>query len=157
MTGSDGASLRPGEYADVLRAIGWTLDSRLTGEASRLSFTGDTNQSVALAYLKPSLQLTRKLGGSNQLRARVYRDVGQLDFTDFVSVASLSDNRINGGNPNLKPETSWRLELAGDFRFAGDAALDVTLFHHWVFDTADLVPVGPPDAQIDAPGNIGTG
>jgi hypothetical protein len=133
----------------------WTLESRLTAEASRLNFTGDTNQSVTLAYLKPSLQLTRKLGKENQLRARLYRDVGQLDFTDFVSVASLADNRINGGNPDLKPETSWRLELAGDFRFAGDAALDVRLFHHWVFDTADLVPVGPPDARIDAPGNIG--
>jgi hypothetical protein len=68
----------------------WTFESRLTGEASRLDFTGDTNQSVPLAYLKPSIQVTRKLGASNQLRARFYRDIGQLDFTDFVSVASLA-------------------------------------------------------------------
>jgi outer membrane receptor protein involved in Fe transport len=142
--------------ADTWTLGRWTLEGRLTGEASRLSFTGDTNQSVPLAYLKPSLQLTRKLGKSNQLRARLYRDVGQLDFTDFVSVASLSDDRINGGNPDLKPETSWRAELGGDFRFAGDGALSVTLFRHWVFDTADLVPVqGANNKLIDAPGNIG--
>ncbi|MEP7129891.1 MAG: TonB-dependent receptor [Sphingomicrobium sp.] len=141
--------------ADTWTLGRWTLESRLTGEASRLSFTGDTDQSVGFAYVKPSIQLTRKLGASNQLRARLYRDVGQLDFTDFVSVASLADGRINGGNPDLKPETSWRAELAGDFRFAGDGALDLTLFHWWVSDTADLVPVGSPDKRIDAPGNIG--
>jgi hypothetical protein len=141
--------------ADTWTIGRWTLETRLTAETSRLSFAGDTNQSVALTYFKPSIQLTRKLGKSNQLRVRAYRDVGQLNFTDFVSVASLTDDRINGGNPDLKPETSWRLELAGDFRFAGDAALNIKLFHHWVSDTADLVPVGPPDARIDAPGNIG--
>lgn len=141
--------------ADTWTLGRWVLESRLTGEASRLSFTGDTNQSVGLSYLKPSVQLTRRLGKSNQLRARIYRDVGQLNFTDFVSVSSLADDRINGGNPDLKPETSWRVELAGDFRFAGEGALNLRLFHHWVFDTADLVPVGPPDARFDAPGNIG--
>jgi hypothetical protein len=141
--------------ADTWTLGRWTLESRLTGEVSRLSFTGDTNQSVGLSYLKPSVQLTRKLGKSNQLRARIYRDVGQLNFTDFVSAASLADDRINGGNPDLKPETSWRVELAGDFRFAGDGALNLRLFHHWVFDTADFVPVGPPNARFDAPGNIG--
>jgi hypothetical protein len=143
--------------ADTWTIGRWTLEGRLTGEVSRLSFTGDTNRAVGLAYLKPSLQLVRKLGTNNQLRARLYRDVGQLDFTDFVSVASLSDDRIKGGNPDLKPETSWRAELAGDLRFADDGALSVTLFHQWVFDTADLIPVGPPDKRIDAPGNIGRG
>jgi hypothetical protein len=144
-----------GYLADTWTLGRWALDTRLTGEVSRLSFTGDTNQSVVLSYVKPSIQFTQKLGKNNQLRARVYRDVGQLNFTDFVSAASLPDGRINGGNPNLKPETSWRVELAGDFRFAGDGALDLRLFHHWVFDTADLVPVGPPNARFDAPGNIG--
>jgi outer membrane receptor protein involved in Fe transport len=143
--------------ADTWTLGRWTLESRLTGEASRLNFTGDTNQSVPLVYLKPSIQVTRKLGASNQLRARFYRDVGQLDFTDFVSVASLADNRINGGNPDLKPETSWRLELAGDFRFAGDGALGLTLFHYWISNAVDLVPVGPPNKREDAPGNIGRG
>jgi outer membrane receptor protein involved in Fe transport len=141
--------------ADTWTMGRWSLETRLTGEASRLSFTGDTNLSVGLAYLKPSVQLTRKLGKSDQLRVRLYRNVGQLVFTDFVSAASLADKRINGGNPDLKPQTSWRAELGGDFRFAGDGALDVTFYHWWVSDTSDLVPVGPPAARIDAPGNIG--
>ena len=64
----------------------WSLDSRLAAETSRLSFTGDTEQSVSLTYVKPRVQLTRKFG-QHQLQMRVFRDVGQLDFTDFVSTA----------------------------------------------------------------------
>jgi len=135
----------------------WSVEARLTGEASHLSFSGDTNQSVRLAYLKPSLQVTRGLGGRNQLRARIYRDVGQLDFLDFVSSASVADDRINGGNPDLRPETSWRAETALDLRFAGDGALGLTLLRYWLSDAVDLVPVGPPEARFDAPGNIGKG
>lgn len=134
----------------------WSLDSRLAAEASRLSFTGDTEQSVSLTYVKPRVQLTRKFG-QHQLQMRVFRDVGQLDFTDFVSSAQLSDDVINGGNPDLRPQTTWAAEIEGDLRFANDAALRLRLFHHWLDDVVDFVPVGPPDALFDAPGNIGSG
>jgi hypothetical protein len=134
----------------------WSLDSRLAAEASRLSFTGDTEQSVSLTYVKPRVQLTRKFG-RHQLQMRAFRDVGQLDFTDFVSTARLADDVINGGNPDLRPQTAWAAEVEGDLRFASDAALRVRLFHHWLDDVVDFVPVGPPDALIDAPGNIGHG
>ena len=134
----------------------WSLDSRLAAETSRLSFSGDTEQSVSLTYVKPRVQLTRKFG-QHQLQMRVFRDVGQLDFTDFVSTARLADDLINGGNPDLRPQTAWAAEVEGDLRFAGDAALRVRLFHHWLDDVVDFVPVGPPDALIDAPGNIGHG
>jgi len=133
----------------------WSLDWRLAGEFSRLDFSGDSNQVVDLAYAKPSVQLTRSFGQSNQIRARVFRDVGQLDFTDFVSSLSLSDERVEGGNPDLKPQTSWDAELAADLRPGADVALTLALFHRWLGDTADFVPVGPPDALVDAPGNIG--
>jgi len=134
----------------------WSLDSRLAVESSRLSFTGDTEQSVSLTYVKPRVQLTRKFG-QHQLQMRAFRDVGQLDFTDFVSTARLADDLINGGNPDLRPQTAWAAEVEGDLRFANDAALRVRLFHHWLDDVVDLVPVGLPDALIDAPGNIGKG
>ena len=102
----------------------WSLDSRLAAETSRLSFTGDTEQSVSLTYVKPRVQLTRKFG-QHQLQMRVFRDVGQLDFTDFVSTARLADDLINGGNPDLRPQTAWAAEVEGDLRFANDAALRV--------------------------------
>src|SRR5687768_15164776 len=134
----------------------WSLDSRLAVETSRLEFTGDTEQSVSLTYLKPRVQLTRKLG-RHQVQARVFRDVGQLDFNDFVSSAQLVDDFIQGGNPDLRPQTNWATELETDLRFAGDAALRVRLFKHFLDDVEDLVPVGPPGNEFDAPGNIGEG
>ena len=99
---------------------------------------------MSLSYLKPSIQVTRGLGGQNQLRARLFRDVSQLDFTDFVSRASLSDDIIEGGNPDLRPQTSWQAEVAADLRFGGEGALSLTAFRQWISDTVDLVTLGPP-------------
>lgn len=142
----------------------WALDTRLAWETSTLTFTGDANQAVDLNFFKPSVQLTRTFGGANQLRARVYRDVGQLDFDDFVSATAIADALINGGNPNLVPQTSWRAEIGADLRFPGGAALGLTLTRHWISDVADLVQIvapgaapGAPPIRFDAPGNIGDG
>ena len=134
----------------------WSLDARLAAETSNLGFTGDTEQSVSLTYVKPRVQLTRKFG-QHQLQMRVFREVGQLDFTDFVSTASLADDIINGGNPDLRPQSEWAAQVEGDLRFANDAALRLRVFHHWLDDVVDFVPVGPPGVPIDAPGNIGSG
>jgi outer membrane receptor protein involved in Fe transport len=134
----------------------WSLDSRLAAETSRLSFTGDTEQSVTLTYLKPRLQLSRKFG-RNQLHMRVFRDVGQLDFRDFISTAELANNNVIGGNPDLRPQTLWAVEIDTDLRFSDDGALRVRAFRHFVDDVADFVPFGPPGEEIDAPGNIGKG
>ena len=133
----------------------WSLDLRLAGEFSRLEFSGDSNQVVQFDFLKPSLQLTRAFGAANQWRVRLARDVGQLDFNDFVSSVSLTDKRVEGGNPELRPQTDWSLELGADLRPGSDVGLTLNAFHRWVSDTEDFTPVGPPDALVDAPGNIG--
>jgi outer membrane receptor protein involved in Fe transport len=140
----------------------WSLETRVNWETSTLTFTGDANQTVDLQFWKPSVQLSRTIGENNQLRARVYRDVGQLDFGDFVSAASVADALISGGNPDLVPDTAWIGEIGADLRFSGGAALGLTLSHREIRDVADLVlitvpdPPGP-DIGFDAPGNIGDG
>jgi hypothetical protein len=132
----------------------WTLETGGAVETSVLTQEGDVNLRTELTYWKPTAQITRALG-RNQVRLRFYRDVGQLDFEDFVSAADISSSIVDGGNPNLRPETSWRIEAAGDWRFGDEGALSVTLYRWWVEDALDLVPVGPPGDQVDAPGNIG--
>lgn len=149
----------------------WSLDSRLAWETSTLDFTGDDNQTTELAFWKPSVQITRTFGGNNQLRFRYYRDVGQLNFGDFVSAAAVADDLIDGGNTDLTPQTDWRAELGADLRFPGGAALSLTLTHHQFEDVNDLVTLSelvpnpdedpgiPGDETVlvtfDAPGNIG--
>jgi len=135
----------------------WTIDTTLAAESSTLTQTGDTELETELAYIKPSIQVTRRLGERNQIRARVYRDVDQLDFNDFVSAAGLADDIVFGGNPNLRPETSWRAEVAGDLRYGREGAVSLRAYRHWLEDANDVVPVGPPGQRFDAPGNIGEG
>ncbi|MGE3249569.1 MAG: TonB-dependent receptor plug domain-containing protein [Hyphomonadaceae bacterium] len=135
----------------------WALEATLAGETSTLTQTGDTDLETELAYIKPSIQFTRQFGERNQMRFRFYRDVDQLDFGDFVSAATLADDIVAAGNPNLRPETSWRAEAAFDFRFGTDGALGVRFFNHWLSDASDVVPVGVFPDIFAAPGNIGDG
>lgn len=144
---------------------GWSVETRLAWETSTLTFSGDTNQSVEFSFWKPSLQVTRAFGNGSQVRLRVHRDVGQLNFGDFTSSAAIADERIVGGNPDLAPQTDWRLELGADIRFQGGAALGLTLTQHRYSDVADVIKLidtrGTPDPAddraFDAPGNIGDG
>jgi hypothetical protein len=133
----------------------WTLEAGGSVEVSRLTQSGDANRETNLTYWKPSIQLVRALGERDQLRFRFYRDVGQLDFEDFVSAADITSSIVDAGNPNLRPERSWRLEAAGDWRFGEDGAFGLTLYRRFIEDAFDLIPLGPPGDQFDAPGNIG--
>lgn len=135
----------------------WSMEARLTADMSRMHFAGDVNRSVDLVYWKPLLQIGRLFGERNQLQLRMFRDIGQLDFNDFVSAPSLADDVVNGGNPALRPETSWRAELVADVRIGADSAIGIKGFHYRLTDAIDLVPIGAPGMQIDAPANIGDG
>lgn len=146
----------------------WSVESRIGWETSTLTTTTETpsgpvEQETELSFWKPSFQLTRTFAGNNQLRFRYYRDVGQLDFDDFVSRTSLADDLINGGNPDLQPQTDWRAEFGGDLRFPGGAALGFAFIHHDISDVNDLTVLidnkgtitTADDEPFDAPGNIG--
>jgi outer membrane receptor protein involved in Fe transport len=137
------------------RAGAWATEARLAAEYSKLDFSGDVRQSVDLTYVKPSLQVSRTFGREHQVRMRVGREVGQLDFTDFASAVSLSDDLIDGGNPDLRPQTAWRVELALDLRFEANSAFAARVYHEWINDAVDLVPLD--GSAIAAPGNVGPG
>jgi hypothetical protein len=133
----------------------WSLEAGASVEFSSLTQSGDSDRQTELEYWKPSLQITRSLGERDQLRFRIYRDVGQLDFEDFVSAADVTSSVVIAGNPSLRPETSWRAEAAADWRFGESGALSLTLYHWAIEDALDVVPVGAPGDELDAPGNIG--
>lgn len=142
----------------------WSIEARAANEFSVLDFNGDYSQSVRLSYFKPSIQISRSIGTNNQLRLRVYRDLSQLNFDDFVASPSPSDHLITGGNKDLRPESDWRLELGGDFNLPGGVTTTFALTRYWIADATDQVelhapnpnPPGP-DLLFDGPGNIGEG
>lgn len=137
----------------------WSVESGVTVETSTISQSGDTNLSRTLTYWKPTVQVSRQIGARDQVRVKAFRDVSQLDFNDFASSATLADNSIAAGNPDLRPQSTWRLEGVFDHRFGQNGAITVTLAREWIEDASDLIPIFDPGSGqfFDAPGNIGAG
>ncbi len=122
-------------------------------EASTIDQTGGANQSKSLSFFKPRAILAFEPDGQSQIRARIERTVGQLNFKEFAASSSLEAGTVNAGNPDLEPERAWVVEAAFERRFWGRGAAVLTLAHYEVEHVADLVPIN----GFDAPGNIGNG
>ena len=144
---------------DLLIKDTWTrgryeIEYGLGAEFSTISQTGDADLERDFEYLKPQFAVIYAPSEGNQTRVRLWRDVSQLDFSDFVSSTVFEDDDLALGNPNLKPETTWRLEFGHERRFGTSGVIKVAVFRDWVADVEDLLPLSP---TFEAPGNIGDG
>lgn len=134
----------------------WSLEAGLSYELSRLSNEGDFSDERDLSFWKPSLQITYRFGSQDQIRLRLYRDVGQLDFGDFAAGIELDNENIIAGNSELRPESSWRAELSTDWRF-DEGALELTVYGWDVQDARDFAIFETATDRFDTRGNIGDG
>lgn len=136
-------------------------------ETSTIRQSGDAELERSFFYPKPRALLTWTPAPSRTYRLRLERELGQLDFDDFVSSASLTDERVAAGNPELEPPKTTVLEAVAEHRFWDKGAVTLTLRREAIADAIDRVLVrvrpdpdpGPdaPDIVFDAPGNIGEG
>jgi len=136
-----------------------TLDGTLRFENSKISSDGDVVLGKTLRFLKPRLAITWAPTASTQVRLRGERQVGQLNFDDFVAEANFSDSSgVTAGNPDLNPEQAWVAEAAVEQRFWGAGSVSVTFRHSELSDVVDRGPVVAKDGSIfDRPENIGGG
>ncbi len=144
---------------DTLLKDTWTLgqlelDYGLGTEASTITQTGDAELERSFFFLKPQAVATWSWLNRDQSRVRLAREIAQLNLEDFVSGTEFLDNDIALGNPNIKPESTWKLELSHEKRFGGKGVVKLTAFHHWITDVLDLLPI---TSTFEAPGNIGDG
>jgi outer membrane receptor protein involved in Fe transport len=135
----------------------WTVEGGLRGEGSAVSSEGDVRLEKTLYFAKPRLALTWAPSEGTQLRGRIERTVGQLDFDDFVAESSLNTGVVTAGNPDLEPEKAWVLEAAIEQRFWAKGAIVATLRHSELTDVVDRAPVFGAGDPFDAPANIGEG
>jgi hypothetical protein len=150
---------------EVYVSVGKTLspalriDGGINYEFSHLEVTGDTIAQRSLKFLKPNLTLDWKPGGGWHAQASVKRTVAQLDFYDFVSIADLSADRVNGGNSNLEPQRTWEFRLTGEHPLFGDGLFKLDLGYDLVSMLQDRILIFDDvnDRYLDSPGNIGTG
>jgi outer membrane receptor protein involved in Fe transport len=132
----------------------YTLEAGLKVEASTIASTGDVVQEKTLIYPKPRAVFTWSPDAKDQVRLRLERQVGQLDFGAFVASSALNTtNTVHVGNPNLLPQDVWVSELALERKFWGKGDLTLTLRHSDIADAVDRVP--DPTGEFDEPGNIG--
>jgi hypothetical protein len=144
-----------------------TLELGVRVEASKLTSTGDVNATETFMFPKPHLVVTWTPDANDQVRVRIEREVGQLDFNNFAAQGTLGTGE-HAGNPTLTPQQDWVVEAAYDRKFWQSADLNIALRQYWLTDVIDYAPQCPdgdlspgglcdPDAVFDAPANIGVG
>jgi outer membrane receptor protein involved in Fe transport len=133
-----------------------TVETGLRAEVSRLRQSGDSDLSKSLAFLKPRLLATWSSSRLSEFRLLLERQVGQLDFADFVSSASLTTGTVTAGNKDLEPDSLWRAELAWERRL-GKGSLVLTARYEAISNVVDRIPVVAGSDIFDAVGNIGNG
>lgn len=131
-----------------------TLEAGMKVEASNLTSSGDTVLDKTLVYPKPRVVFTWSPDPKDQMRVRVEREVGQLDFSSFIATASLNTTQnVHAGNPNLMPQDAWVSEIALERKFWKAGDLTATFRHSEINDAVDRVL--DPSGLFDEPGNIG--
>jgi outer membrane receptor protein involved in Fe transport len=135
----------------------WLLEAGARFEYSKISETGDSEQSRSFFYPKPRAVLTWSFDSQTQFRLRYERVVGQLDFGNFIATSSLGGNGVQGGNPDLKPDQHTQYEFSWERHFWDKGALVISYMHDQVKDVVDNVLVTSSAGTFDAPGNIGVG
>ena len=134
----------------------WEIETGLAVEFSWLDQLGsdvDTNRTFKFA--KPSLDVWYNAKEATQVFVSLRRDVGQLNFEDFISDLDREDDEIDAGNPDLAPEKSWDIEIGTEHRLANQAGvMNLRAFYRDVSGVSDKVLFGLNDS---APGNLGSG
>lgn len=141
-----------------------SLEGGVRVERSKIEQSGDLTKERSFTYPKPRLVATWSPTKDDQLRLRVEREVGQLNFRDFSASVSLNSGVVSGGNSDLRPDKTWVYEAAYEKRFWDGAAAVLTFRHDEITDVVDLFPFlvdtdgdTIPDTRIMGPGNIGSG
>jgi hypothetical protein len=154
----------------------YTLEAGVRVERSTLTQSGEGAQEASFVYPKPRVLLTVSPTKNDQIRMRIEREIGQLNFEDFASSLDLNTNVQNTGNAELVPDKTWAYEIAFEKRFWGNAAAVLTLRHEDISDVIDVLPFtvfvdddmdgvlddldndGFPDPhRVSGTGNIGDG
>lgn len=129
------------------------MDLGLVYEMSRLTVRGDATAERTLRFLKPRAAFDWRRPGGWHAQLSIARTVAQLNFQDFISSAEISNDRVNGGNPDLVPQRAWEILATLERPILGDGVAKVEFGIDRIALLQDRVPT--PEG-FDAPGNLGS-
>lgn len=128
-----------------------TLQASAGGEYSQLSQTGANGLTRTFYRPKGFVSLAWKPDKKTDLSLKVAREVGQLNFFDFVASVNVGAGINNAGNPELVPQQNWNIDLEGSRSMGAWGTTRLRLYTKLISDVVDVVPIGV-DGQ--APGNL---
>ena len=120
-------------------------------EQSEISQSGSVGQTRQFTRGKGFASLAWNLNSQWTLDAKVERQVGQLNFFDFVASVNLDEDTANAGNPELVPPQTWLIELGATVNLTDVSVVDIRAYREFITDIVDQIPVGEDG---EAPGNI---
>ncbi|HEY8574167.1 TonB-dependent receptor plug domain-containing protein [Phenylobacterium sp.] len=136
----------------------WTVDAGVRFERSTISSEGDVVLEKTLQFVKPRVAVTWAPRPDTQVRLRIEREVGQLNFDDFVASSNFqAGTGVVAGNPDIDPQQAWVAEAEFEQRFWARGVVVLTLRHSELSDVIDRGPVFTDDGVFDTPTNIGEG
>jgi len=124
-------------------------------ELSNFTQTGDSELKKTLAFFKPRLASECSLGAGLRLNFSAEREIGQLDFQDFVSSPSILTGDVTVGNMDLEPDKTWRFATMLQHS-TGSLAWSLTATHEEILDVIDHLPLISAGEIFDSVGNSGT-
>ncbi|WP_299328776.1 TonB-dependent siderophore receptor [Parasphingopyxis sp.] len=128
-----------------------TLQASIGGEYSTISQSGEIGLTRTFYRPKGFLSLAWRASDALDIRVRVEREVGQLNFSDFVASSDLAGEREDAANPNLVPPQSWNYEIEATQQLGEFGSITARLYYEQISDIVDQIPIG---ATAEAPGNI---
>lgn len=131
-----------------------SLESVFAYEASEIAQSGQGANERRLYFAKPKFVGTWTPNDKNQFRFTAERDVSQLNFNDFATSTSITEDTTDVGNPDLEPSRLWGFEGVWERKYLERGALTLTLRRDFVEEVEDGIPI---NNMFDAPGNIGDG
>ncbi|RZV40318.1 MAG: hypothetical protein EX271_10125 [Acidimicrobiales bacterium] len=127
----------------------WDVQASVGGEYSEISQAGGLTRD----FYRPKgfISTTYKPDDSFSIRTKIEREVGQLNFFDFISSVSVQDDFDQAGNANLVPEQSWIGEMEFGKDFCQGNTFKARFYGELISDLVDRIPIG---LDGDAVGNI---
>lgn len=143
-----------------------SIDAGLRYEITRRTVSGDALPTVSYnaETLNPSLHLRYAPTSADQFRASIARTVRRPSYDSVSPIEreeSPGDDDTTRGNPGLRNEKAWGVDLGYERRLGSKGIIGVNFFYRDVKDVIELVALGEnpdnPDGQLFTPRNIGDG
>ena len=140
------------------------LQVSLGAEQSEIMSDGANGQTRTFTRPKGSASLSWNMSDKTTLNASLERQVGQLNFFDFVSNVDLNQGDNQTGNEEIVPDQRWRLAFQVERDFGSWGAITAEVFGDEIEDLIEQVPIfGPADPDVpnaprpaaaEGPGNV---